>query len=68
MMNCVETEYGLREKVYLRLREDRTPGFISGVVIKTDGVSYFVSWPDTRTETLHYEFELCRNFDPEWST
>ena len=67
-MTNYKVEYGLGEKVYLKLREDRTPGLITGIAINPGCVCYFISWPDTRAETRHYELELCRDFEPEWST
>lgn len=61
------TEFAIGDKVYLKLREDRTPGLVTGLLIRPRDVMYLVSWPDSRAETNHYELELCRDFEPTWN-
>ena len=65
----IETEYSLGEIVYLRMREDKKQGMITGVTIRPgkDGstMSYNVTWGDT-AETMHYSIELTREYLPEF--
>lgn len=51
--------------VYLRTREDRVKGFVTGYSVAPGGNTVWVSWPDT-TETKHYDFELTTEYVPDF--
>lgn len=48
--------FALGTRVYLKLNAEDA-GIITGIIIRVNGVLYFVSWGD-RSETTHYEMEL----------
>lgn len=52
--------YWFGDVVYLRIREERTRGMITGVNLRPGGVCYGVQWPGE--ESFHYEFELTTEF------
>lgn len=56
----------LGDIVYLRVATERSPGMITGILIRPTGKSYWVSWCDA-TETLHYDIELTSEFVPEYA-
>ncbi len=50
--------------VYLKLREERVPGMVTGYGIRPGLVSYRVCWSNTGCEIEHYEMELTPDYEP----
>ena len=64
--HVIETEFWIEDEVYLKVASDRFKGMITSVRIAgsdTCRVIYVVTW-ENRTDTLHYGFELAKDFEP----
>ena len=58
-------EFGLGERVFLRMAEERQRGLVTGVMVVPGSLTYRVSWGDGR-DTNHYAFELTREHEPDY--
>jgi hypothetical protein len=57
-------EYHLGDRVYLKLRDNDLPGFVTSVTFRPGAEPvYGVSWGDGE-DSGHYGLELCREFSP----
>lgn len=65
MRRTIETTFWLEDVVYLKNADERCRGLITRVNFRPGGHQYGVSWPN-RTETWHEEFELTRDYEPDW--
>lgn len=61
----VNAAYWISDLVYLRTRNERLSGMVTGVNIRPSGVLYAVTWGNG-SETYHWEFELSDSYIPEW--
>lgn len=57
--------YDLGAIVYLRIKDERQPGMVTGFTVRQNAVIYLVSWPDGN-ERGHYEMELSSEFVPNF--
>lgn len=64
-MSLFEGAFAIGAMVFLRLRPERKPGLVTAVTFRPSGALYGVSWDDGR-ETGHYDFELSREFEPDY--
>jgi hypothetical protein len=62
----IRTAYWLGDVVYLRVRTDRIPGLIAGIVIRPGTLIYIVCWGNSGAETWHYEIELTAEYVPDF--
>lgn len=58
-------EFRIGERVFLALADERKPGLVTGIHFRPGAVTYSVSWGDA-SETGHYDFELTREFVPDY--
>ena len=56
--------YWFGDIVFLRVREERVRGMVTGVNIRPNGITYSVDWPSGYAS--HYEFELTSEFIPDF--
>lgn len=61
----VRAAYWLGSIVFLRTRQERLPGMVTGVSVKPTGVIYCVGWGDGK-EDWHYEMELTAEYIAEF--
>ena len=58
--------FGFGDVVYLRLREEKIAGMVTGCFVRPSGGGYYVSWGNNGQEGVHYEFELTDEYDPNY--
>lgn len=59
-------KFSLGDTVFLKIREEREPGMVTGIVIKPDSyLNYCVTWQDG-CEHTHYELELTDTYEPSY--
>lgn len=64
----ISTKFEFGDIVFLRVRVERFPGMITGIIVRpVGGFLYQVAWGD-KTETNHFEVELTREFVPDYGT
>lgn len=54
----IVVRWRFEDTVKLRRGDGFTSGFVTGIIARPSGVLYEVSWPDNRTTTQHFDFEL----------
>lgn len=69
-MSCLRRDqlsfaFWFGDRVYLRIREERVVGLVTGMQIRPNGVLYQVTWPNAG-DTHHYDFELTTEFEPNY--
>lgn len=57
----VNVPWPLGQIVYLRVAHDRVKGMVTGYLVRHNGASVLVTWPDC-AETTHYPFELTTEY------
>lgn len=61
----IHSRYGFGDIVYLRVRQDKNCGMVTGLHVRQTGVSYSVTWEDG-VERGHFECELSSEFTPRF--
>lgn len=60
----LKVEHQIGDIVYLRIVQERSPGIVTGYLIRPGGhVIYYVSWDDG-CERMHFALELCKEYSP----
>jgi hypothetical protein len=54
------------QTVYLACRDERMPGKVTGYFVRPGTVAYAVTW-GSGAESTHYDFELSREFVPDYA-
>jgi hypothetical protein len=56
------------DTVFLRCRELKVAGMVTGIHIRQSGITYSITWgDDPARETDHYDFELSPEYVPDYS-
>lgn len=58
--------FGIGDVVYLRIRQEKVAGMVTGFNFRPDGIGYYITWEDA-SERMHYAFELSSEYVPEYS-
>ena len=58
-------EFPMGSTVYLRLRQERMAGMVTGITVWPTGLVYRIAWGDS-SETTHFEMELADAFEPNF--
>ncbi len=61
ILDQVRLRFALGDIVFLRVREDRQQGMITGIIIRPGFYVYLVSW-SCGAEMPHFEIELTAEF------
>ena len=60
--------YDYGEIVYLKIRPEKVKGMVTGYHLNYNAVMIAVTWADTCQEIRHYEFELSKEFIPDYES
>lgn len=63
----INIEYAIGDVVYLRTRDARLGGMVTGLSVCPSAIGYYVTWGHG-SESLHYGFELSSCYVPDWET
>lgn len=64
-LRTIRTKFWFEDIVYLKVRNDKDRGLITGVTISPcGGIMYEVQWPETWN--THHEIELSSEFEPDY--
>jgi len=63
-VKCIVVAYAWGETVRLKGGDPMVRGFVTCITARPGSTLYDVSWPDNRSTTQHYDFEL-EAIDPE---
>ena len=61
-----DVAFWLGDIVYLKVRAERKPGFVTCVSVHPTGTRYWVTFEDGESD--HYEFELSSEYVPDYGT
>ncbi len=64
----LDVAYNLGDIVFLRTRDERSPGMVTRFSVTRNGVTYGICWGKTGTETWHFDYELTSEFLPSFET
>ncbi len=65
MAPTLKTRFGLGDLVYLKAATEPHRGMITGIMHRTTGYVYEVSWEDTSSNN-HFEMELLEKHVPDF--
>jgi hypothetical protein len=65
-ITSADLPYWFEDIVYLRVREEKKKGMVTGIGIRPGGTTYFVTWEEGESD--HYDFELTSEFIPDYDT
>jgi hypothetical protein len=57
----IENKFEIGSLVFLKTDEEQKERFITGIKVRPNGISYYVSLGEN--ETIHYEFEITDEKD-----
>lgn len=60
------TRYTFGSEVFLKVRDERVLGMVTGITLRPTGTSYGVTWGNG-SESWHYEFELTKEYAPSYT-
>jgi hypothetical protein len=67
MEHTINTTYWIGDVVYLRTRDTRMSGIITGLNVRPGGVVYNVSWHDG-SDNWRHGLELTKAYVPGWAS
>lgn len=60
-------QFEIGDKVYMRFREEKTPGIVVGINIRSECRHYVVAWPHLNGDERCYDaIELAAEHDPAY--
>ena len=62
----VKVAYDFGDLVYLKVREERFAGMVTGIMLRPGSVAYCVTWANG-SETFHFAFELTAEYEPDFA-
>lgn len=62
----VRLRFAIGDTVYHRLADSRTPGLVTGYIVRPNGCCYYITWPG-RHESAHYDLELDGEYTPNFA-
>lgn len=62
---AIFSRFVLGDIVYLKIREEREPGMITGITVRPGTHIYHITWEDG-CEATHYEIELTDTYEPKF--
>lgn len=65
MSDIIRVRYVFGDVVYLKVRTEKQPGMVTGIIVRPGGTTYGVTW-NTGLETNHYDFELSEVYEPSY--
>ena len=59
-------DHAFGETVFLKVREERVAGLITGYILRPGSTVYCVTWGNGQ-ETNHFGFELAAEYEPDFA-